>query len=117
MQKPATIAASRIPVPVAESQLSAYTAPSLAGLATTGGTFSTIWCRCGTGYLKTDTPSSHDLNCGAPHANTNTESTIHGNQARNRVPPACFTRALPTTPAPTGAALAPTISTGGAGSS
>src|SRR5947209_5070044 len=38
MMKPEMIAATRMPVPVAETQLNANTAPSFVGLGTTGGT-------------------------------------------------------------------------------
>jgi len=46
------MAAIKMPVPVAESQLSTYTAASGVGFGTTGGTFTTRLCKPSIGNLK-----------------------------------------------------------------
>src|SRR6478609_8046652 len=78
---PVTSAASRIAVPVAESQLKLNTAASGAAVATTGGTRSTTLSSPGTGSLGAEMRVSTAFTCGSHHANTSTLSTTHGRYA------------------------------------
>src|SRR5262249_3543426 len=96
---PATIAAAKIPVPVAESQLSTKTAGSVLGgssgfgAGTTGGTRSTTLCNPGTLNSGADIPLSLTFVHGSPHAKTNKLNSIHGAHARtiSREPCVFFT--------------------------
>src|SRR5215467_6399977 len=75
------IAAIRIAVPVAESQLSEKTAASGVGLGTTGGTRETILSRPAIGMFGEEMWLRKLLTCGVPHANTTTTRTIQGMSA------------------------------------
>src|SRR4029079_15298316 len=77
-KNPVTIAASRIAVPVAESQLKMNTAPSGVALPTTGGTRDTSLSKPGIGKLGAERWFRNVFTCGVPHANTITTSTTHG---------------------------------------
>src|SRR5215831_15834882 len=78
---PEMIAAMRIAVPVADSQLSEKTAASGVGLGTTGGTRETILSRPAIGMFGEEMWLRKLLTCGVPHANTTRTSTIHGMRA------------------------------------
>src|SRR5207244_9697276 len=80
---PAMIDAKKIPLPVADNQLRVKTAPSVAGLATTGGTRITSLSSPGTEILGAEIPSRKDVVCGNPQTNTTTLRIIHGSQARS----------------------------------
>src|SRR3954451_16653331 len=80
------MAATKTPVPAAESQFTAHIAPS--GLAlggATGGIRWTSWWRNGIGTLTRVTPGtsvlSIVLNCGQPHRPTQAMSRTQGTQA------------------------------------
>src|SRR6476620_4089795 len=75
---PVTSAASRIAVPVAESQLKVNTAASGAAVATTGGTRNTDLSSPPIASFGAEMPFSSALTWGSPHANTRTLSTTHG---------------------------------------
>src|ERR671913_1999106 len=75
---PARMAATRMPVPVADAHDSAKTALSVTGADTTGGTRSTRLCSPGTGSRTVVHASSVFLMYGSPHANTRTLRMIHG---------------------------------------
>src|SRR5215472_14292919 len=81
MQSPAMIAATKMPLPVALSQLQLKTAGSGVAVATTGGTRRTIWSNAGTGSFGAEIPSSNDRVCGRPQINTTTVRMIQGSQA------------------------------------
>jgi hypothetical protein len=89
MAKPARMAAMKMLVPVAESQLIAYTAASGCACGTTGGTRKIIWCSVGTGRRMTEIPSSHAFMLGRPHTNTRTLRMIQGVQARRTSAAVC----------------------------
>src|SRR4051794_34809037 len=72
------IAASRIAVPVADSQLKANTAASGVAFPTTGGTRDTSLSRPGIGRLGAERRLRNAFTCGVPHANTITTRKIHG---------------------------------------
>ena len=63
---PEMIAASKIPVPVAESRLKLKTALSMCGAATTGGTFCTSSCSPATGTFAIQMPSSDSTHLRRP---------------------------------------------------
>src|SRR5437773_9687759 len=76
------IAATRIPVPVADSQLNLNTAGSaLPVFSTTGTSRNTLLWRCGTSTATNVLLSRDFLTCGKPHTNTQTLSSTHGTQA------------------------------------
>src|SRR5258706_4796758 len=87
MIHPASSAASRIPVPVAESQLSLNTASSggvglsAVGTGTMGGVRTTTLCRPETEKAGAEMLLSCFLTAGTPQTKTNTLNKIHGNQA------------------------------------
>src|SRR5215813_4250607 len=81
MTRPATTAARKIPVPVADSQLKLKTAASAAGFITTGGTRITSLSRAETGNRGKERLSRNDLVCGRPQMNTTALNIIQGNQA------------------------------------
>src|SRR5688500_10270363 len=67
---PVMSAASRIAVPVAESQLRLKTAASGADVATTGGTRITAWSSPVTGNLGAAIALRAAFTCGSPHTKT-----------------------------------------------
>ena len=73
----------QLSVPVMDSRLKLYTAASVVGVATTGGTFCTNSCKPLTGNLMMNKESSQALTCGMPHRNTHTLRTIQGSHALN----------------------------------
>src|SRR2546425_457295 len=76
------IAATRMPVPVADSQLNLNTAGSaLPVFSTTGTSRNTLLCRCGTSTASNVLLSRDFLTCGKPHTNTHTLNNTHGTQA------------------------------------
>src|ERR1051325_1290836 len=87
MKSPARMAAARIPVPVAESQLSLKTASSgLVGLSevgegTTGGARTTRLCNPAIWNLGSETSLRNFFIFGAPQTNTSTLNNSHGTQA------------------------------------
>src|SRR6185503_6802809 len=87
MIQPASNEASRIPVPVAESQLSLNTASSggvglsAIGIGTTGGVRTTTLFRPETGNAGEEMVLSCFFTAGTPHTKTSTLKRIHGNQA------------------------------------
>src|SRR5215469_15973509 len=81
MTNPEMMAATRIPVPLAESQFKLNTAPSGVGFATTGGTRNIKLCRPATGILKMERLSKNVLTAGSPQRNTITVRMAHGVQA------------------------------------
>src|SRR5258705_2430191 len=104
-----------MPEPVADNQFRLYTAFSVAGLATTGGTFCTISLSPGTGisifvtpfhayaiFAFASPPFRRVLTCGTPHRNTNTDNTIHGTQARVTAARSCFSTCIEPTPGAAG---------------
>ena len=74
-------AAIRMPVPVAESQLSVYTAASGVGFVTTGGMRTTRLCRPSMGNFGAEIAFRKSLACGSPQMKTNTLRIAHGVQA------------------------------------
>src|SRR5690348_7832312 len=72
------IAAMRIAVPLAESQLNVKTAASAVGLRTTGGMRCTILSRPGIAIFGAEIASSQALTSGRPQTNTITERRIQG---------------------------------------
>src|SRR4051812_26533618 len=83
MTKPAMIDAMRIAVPVADSQLKMKTAPSGAGVATTGGTRVTSLSSPAIASFGDDTPLRKFFTVGRPQANTTTLRMIHGVHERS----------------------------------
>src|SRR5262245_10697003 len=85
IQKADNPAATRMPVPVADSQLnrnSAFSGTPRDG--TTGTSRNTCWCRYGTAVVKTVKPgrlSKAFFTCGSPQTNTQTLSSTHGTHA------------------------------------
>src|SRR5512138_3898313 len=79
---PVTSAASRIAVPVADSQLNVNTAASGAAVVTTGGTRNTALSSPTTVIFGAESPLSTAFTCGSPHANTSRLRMIHGAYAR-----------------------------------
>src|SRR5579862_6509163 len=86
MTAPAMSAATKIPVPLADSQLNKNTAVSGFGLATTGGTRWTIPSSPGMGNLGAEMPSKMALTCGSPQRKTTTLKMTQGVQARRTSP-------------------------------
>src|SRR5574338_346971 len=84
MTRPVTSPATRMAVPVADSQLKLKTAASGAAVATTGGTRRTALSSPGIGSVGAETPLSTAFTCGRPHRNTITLSTTHGRYASAR---------------------------------
>src|SRR6266536_2167383 len=80
------IEASRMPLPVADSQLTLKTAPSAVGFTTTGGTRSTSLSRPATAIFGKEIPSRKALVGGKPQTKTTTLRIIHGSQARKTLP-------------------------------
>src|SRR5438309_11620670 len=76
------IEATKIPLPVADSQLKLKTAASDVGFTTTGGMRITSLSRPGTGIFGAVIPSSKAFVCGNPQTKTTTLRIIHGIQAR-----------------------------------
>src|SRR6266571_6831275 len=82
------MADTRIPVPVAESQLSVKTASSGfvglsgVGLTTTGGVRTTMLCKPATWNFGAETSLSNFFICGTPQRKTNRLNKTHGIQAR-----------------------------------
>ena len=76
------IAATKMPLPVADNQFSTKTAGSARGDGTTGGTRLIRLWRPGTGMRTTEMLSSAAFICGSPQTNTRTLRMIHGIQAR-----------------------------------
>src|SRR5205809_5026460 len=87
MTHPARNAANRIPVPVAESQLSLNTASSGAvglaavGKGTMGGVRTTTMCSPGTAKAGDEILLSCFFTAGTPQTKTSTLSKIHGSHA------------------------------------
>src|SRR6266513_1960539 len=78
---PATIAAKKHPVPVAESQLKSYRAASGVSLVTTGAARVTARCRKGTSQTGVVALFIAPLTLGRPHTSTKTERMANGIQA------------------------------------
>src|ERR1051326_1973112 len=74
--------ATKMPLPVADSQLKVKIAGSAVGLATTGGTRMTSLSSPGTKIFGAEIASSKDFVCGNPQTKTTTLRIIHGSQAR-----------------------------------
>src|SRR5438552_1971814 len=82
-QKADSTAATKMAVPVADSQLSSYRASSGFGAGTTGGTRWIFSCRPAT-WNPTEAPAfSFALMCGSPQTKTNSERSNQGTQACN----------------------------------
>src|SRR5262245_51621683 len=79
------MAARKMPLPVADSQLIEKMAASVCAAGTTGGTRRIAWCRNGTGIRMTDRLSSHAFTLGMPQMKTMTLRMIHGVHARRMV--------------------------------
>src|SRR5438552_11593594 len=79
--RPATIAAKKHPVPVAESQLKSYRAASGVSLVTTGAARVTARCRKGTSQTGVVALFIAPLTAGRPHTSTKTERIANGIQA------------------------------------
>src|SRR5215203_2977974 len=88
MAIPVISAASRIAVPVADSQLNVKTAASGAAAGTTGGMRKTALSRPAIGILGAEMLLRKVFTCGRPQANTRTLSTTHGRYARELARPA-----------------------------
>src|SRR5215470_8882373 len=86
MTRPATIAATKTPLPGVESQLKLKTAASGVGFTTTGGTRATSSWRPATGIFTVETLSSRLFTGGRPQTKTNTARMIQGAQARRAMP-------------------------------
>ena len=80
---------NRMPLPVADSRFSVYTAPSLVGLVTTGATFSTRLCRPSIGKLGAYRLFRKLFTGGRPQMKTNTVRIAQGVQARTRAAVEC----------------------------
>src|SRR5437879_7677431 len=72
-RSPATIAAKKQPVPVAESQLKSYRAASGVSLVTTGAARVSALCRYGTSQTGVTARFTAPLTAGKPPENRNTE--------------------------------------------
>ena len=83
---PEMMAATRMPLPVADSQLKLNTAPSAVFFATTGGTRRIRLCSPLTGILKIEILSRKALTLGSPHRNTNTLRMTQGVHALTTSP-------------------------------
>src|SRR5579859_762303 len=81
MTNPEMMAATKMPVPLAESQFKLKTALSGVGFATTGGTRRIKLCSPLTGILRMERLSKNVLATGSPHRNTTTLRMAHGVQA------------------------------------
>src|SRR5437016_14356547 len=79
--RPATIAAKKQPVPVAESQLKSYRAASGVSLVTTGAARLTALCRNGTSQTGVVARFIAPLTAGRPHTSTKTDRIANGIQA------------------------------------
>src|SRR5665213_543402 len=86
IKSPAMTDATRMPVPVAVSQLSVNKAGSKVGLATTGGTRWMKLCRPATAIFTVECASIHLENCGRPQTKTTTLRMSQGIQALNTLP-------------------------------
>src|SRR5690606_17980883 len=86
-----TTAASRIPVPVADSRFSEYTAASGCGADTTGGTLRIALCSPAMGNAGANRLLSHALTGGRPQINTNTDKITQGVQAAISAARGCCT--------------------------
>ena len=75
------MAATKIPVPVADSQLSAKTAASGRASGTTGGVRSTMLCSSRTGNRRIEMPSRSAFICGNPQTKTTMLRMIQGTHA------------------------------------
>ncbi|MCY1520113.1 hypothetical protein D9M68_548840 [compost metagenome] len=93
MNSALTIADKRMPVPVADSRFSTYTAPSLVGAVTTGGIFSIRLCSPPIGNEGAKTPLSAVFTEGRPQMKTNTERITQGIHARTSASRLCTTMA------------------------
>src|SRR5438552_6937065 len=88
MNKPARMADTKIPVPVAASQFSVNTASSGlvgfsgVGVVTTGGVRTTTLCKPATLNLGAEMLLRNPFNCGTPQRNTKRLNNTHGAQAR-----------------------------------
>src|SRR5690242_19194571 len=78
---PEMMAATRMPVPLADSQFRLKTVLSGVGFATTGGTRRIKLCRPLTGILRIERLSKNVLMTGSPHRKTTTLRMAHGVQA------------------------------------
>src|SRR2546430_12860677 len=87
--RPATIAAKKHPVPVAESQLKSYRAASGVSLVTTGAARVTARCRKGTSQTGVVALFIAPLTAGRPHTSTKTERIPDGIQGLEIRPPVC----------------------------
>src|SRR5205809_1408360 len=88
--RPATIAAKKHPVPVADSQLKSYRAASGVSLVTTGAARDTALCRNGTFQTGVVARFIAPLIAGRPHTNTKTERMANGIQAFAIWPGVCL---------------------------
>src|SRR3989441_5417900 len=88
-RSPATIAAKKQPVPVAESQLKSYRAASGVSLVTTGAARVTALCRYGTSQTGVVARFIAPLTAGRPHRSTKTERIANGIQALMILPAVC----------------------------
>src|SRR2546427_12555438 len=79
--RPARIAATKHPVPVAESQLKSYRAASGVSLVTTGAARVTALWSKGTFQIGVVARLMAPLTAGSPHRNTKTERIAKGIQA------------------------------------
>ena len=78
MINPDTMPATRMPVPVADSQFKTKTAASAFFSGATGGTRKTTWSRLATGKLSTEMPFRKAFTTGNPQMNTTMMSNSHG---------------------------------------
>src|SRR3989454_5188726 len=88
--RPATIAAKKHPVPVADSQLKSYRAASGVSLVTTGAARDTALCRNGTFQTGVVARFIAPLIAGRPHTSTKTERMANGIQAFAIWPGVCL---------------------------
>src|SRR6266704_2380737 len=88
-KSPATIAAKKQPVPVAESQLKSYRAASGVSLVTTGAARLIALCRNGTSHTGVVARFIAPLTAGRPHTSTKTERMANGIQALMIWPAVC----------------------------
>src|SRR5216117_1440235 len=97
--RPATIAAMKHPVPVAESQLKSYRAASGFSAVTTGAARLTALCSNGTSQVGVVALLRAPLNAGRPHRNTMSERIANGIQALRTWPAVYLGSAAGTTAA------------------
>src|SRR2546426_1236148 len=89
-KRPATIAAKKQPVPVAESQLKSYRAASGVSLVTTGAARVTALCSNGTFQIGVVARFMAPLIAGNPHTSTKTDRIANGIHALTIWPAVCL---------------------------